>query len=241
MGVMGPAERIVSKLSDKAIRDYRMIEPGARILVAVSGGKDSAALARVIASWQRHSRERFDYRCVHVATDFGASGGVFPLRELFSSWDIPCDELLVRVVGRLKEGERMNCWWCATQRRTELIKYAARGGWNKIALGHHLDEILETLFMNMLDKGEFSTMPPVMRYRKYPVTVIRPLALTEERQLISLSEELGIAGMTCVCSYDSLSVRKTARKRIEILTGGSSRLKRNIYRSMSNVRGEYLA
>ena len=227
-------------MSDKGIREYRMIEPGDRILVAVSGGKDSAALARVLASWKSHSRERFDLHCLHIATDFGSNGGQFPLRELFRTWDLPCSEILVKVVGRLKEGERMNCWWCSTQRRTELIKFATRGGWNKIALGHHLDEIVETFFMNMLNKGEISTMPPVMKYRKYPVTVIRPLCLVEERQLIDLAEELGISGVTCTCDYDSLSERKAVRKRIETFTEGSSRAKRNIFKAMKNVKDEYL-
>jgi tRNA 2-thiocytidine biosynthesis protein TtcA len=153
---------------------------------------------------------------------------------------VPYSELFVPVIGRLKPGKTMNCYWCSTQRRTELIKYATEHGFNKIALGHHLDDIIETLFMNMMLKSEISTMPPVMAYEKYPVTIIRPLALVEERQILAFAEEKGFGRAVCTCPYGRNSKRRDIRKRIEALTGGSGDTKRNIFESMKHVKDGYL-
>jgi tRNA 2-thiocytidine biosynthesis protein TtcA len=177
---------------------------------------------------------------LHITNDFSDQSTKERLVELLASWEVPYDELMVPVIGRLKSGQSMNCYWCSTQRRTELIKYARAGGFNKIALGHHLDDILETLFMNMMQKGELSTMPPVMPYAKYPVTIIRPLALVEERQIEAFVAEKGFEGATCTCSYGLRSKRREVKEKIEVFTGGSSSAKRNIFKSMRNIRSDYL-
>ncbi len=134
----------------------------------------------------------------------------------------------------------MNCYWCATQRRTELSHYAQERGFNKIALGHHMDDMLETLLMNMLHKGEFATMPPVMPYRKFPVTIIRPLALCEERLIVEYAKDRGFLSHTCSCAFNADGERVRTRRRLEALTNGSSLAKRNLFRSMSRIRQDYL-
>jgi tRNA 2-thiocytidine biosynthesis protein TtcA len=234
------AEKILVKLVAKAIWEYGMIRDGDRILIAASGGKDSTSLAYALAERRRYSRERYDMLALHVMNDFSDTPTKARLAELLASWGVPYDQLMVPVVGRLKSGKSMNCYWCSTQRRTELIKYAREGGFNKIALGHHLDDILETLFMNMSQKGELSTMPPVMPYGKYPVTIIRPLALLEERQIEAFVAEKGFAGATCTCPYGLRSKRRQVKEKIEAFTGGSGSVKRNIFRSLRNIRPDYL-
>lgn len=104
-----------------------------------------------------------------------------------------------------------------------------------------MEDILETLLMNMTRKGEFATMPPVMPYINYPLTVIRPLALCEERQIIACAEELGFLSHTCTCGFNLAGARKTMRKQLEALTGGSSHAKRNLFKSMSTIKKDYLA
>ncbi len=235
------AEAVVAKLSEVALRRYAMIEKGDRILLGASGGKDSTALAYDLAVKKRWWEVPFEFLALQVGTDVGQTPDPAPLEALFAEWGAPFARIRVPVIGRLKPGERMNCYWCSTQRRTELIRYALANGFNKIALGHHLDDILETLLMNMLHKGEISTMPPVVRYAKYPLTVIRPLALCEERQIESFAREKGFIGATCTCGYDGASRRREIRARLEALTGGSGAIKRNLFRSMSNVNREYLA
>ena len=218
-----------------------MIEDGDRILIAVSGGKDSTSLAYDLAAKRRWWPASYEIRAVHIATDFCSCCKKSSLVELLESWDIPYVALDVPVVGRLKEGRKMNCWWCSTQRRTELIRYAMAEGFNKIALGHHLDDVIETLFMNMLYKGELSGMVPVVRYAKYPLSIIRPLALCEERQIVAFAEEKGFRSAVCTCRYGLDSKRREVRHKIQELTGGSSELKRNLFASMSHVNSEYLA
>lgn len=218
-----------------------MIEEGDRILVAVSGGKDSLALAYDLAIKRKWWPARYEILALHVATDFAPSGDRARLETLLESWDIAHVSIEVPVIGRLKEGRAMNCYWCATQRRTELIRYAIAEGFNKIALGHHLDDIVETLFMNMLYKGEMSGMPPVVRYEKYPLKVIRPLALCDEEQIRCFADEKGFGASATTCPYDSDSKRREIRAKMRELTGGSIAMKRNIFDSMSHINREYLA
>jgi tRNA 2-thiocytidine biosynthesis protein TtcA len=235
------AEATIAKLTEVALRRYSMIDDGDRILIAVSGGKDSTSLAYDLASKRRWWRQKFELRAIHIATDFCSCCKKSSLVELLASWDVPYVSVDVPVIGRLKAGHAMNCWWCSTQRRTELIRYAMAEGFNKIALGHHLDDMVETLLMNMLYKGEISGMLPSLKYAKYPLTVIRPLALCEERQIIAFADEKGFRSAVCTCPYGRDSKRREVRERIFALTGGSSDLKRNLFASMSRVNGEYLA
>lgn len=233
-----PAESAIRKLVDKAVRDYALVEPGDRILVGASGGKDSTALCWRLALLRK--RIPFELEAVHVRTEFSNPESVEGLRSALESWGLPLRIIDVDVRGRLKSGRKMNCWWCSTQRRSELNDLAMREGWNKIALGHHLDDVLETLFMNMMRKGELATMPPKLKYDKYPVTVIRPLYLLEERQIIEFAEAMGFTAFTCTCGYDDQSLRKDTRRKIAAFTGGSSAAKRAILASLSNIRPLYL-
>ncbi len=243
---MKNAETMLAKLVEIALRRWEMIAPGDRILIGVSGGKDSTCLARDLAMKRRWWEIPFEISACFIASDLNEAGMAERTDDAWiaarmAEWDIPYARIDVPVAGRLKEGETMNCFWCATQRRTELSRYARANGFNKLALGHHMDDILETLFMNMMRKGEFATMPPVMKYDNYPLTVIRPLALCEERQVVACAGELGFASHTCSCDFNLEGARKTTRKLIETLTGGSSHAKRNIFKSMSQVKPDYLA
>jgi tRNA 2-thiocytidine biosynthesis protein TtcA len=243
---MKDARTTLSKLTEVAIRRYEMVQPEDKILIAVSGGKDSSCLAWDLALKRQWWDVPFDITACHVATDLADQGYAKPTDEGWLSsrmkgWGIPYVRIDVPVAGRLKPGETMNCYWCATQRRTELMKYAQAHGFNKLALGHHMDDMLETLFMNMMKKGEFATMPPIMPYKKYPLTVIRPLSLCEERQIIACAEELDLTSFTCSCSFNLEGERKKTRRLIDQITGNSSHVKRNIFASMSRVRPDYLA
>ena len=228
------ASAIVRKLTVKAVMERELVRPGDRILIAASGGKDSTVLAWALAAIRPALKIDYALSALHVSTDFCACCKKSVLAQRLAEWDIPFVDLFVPIVGRLKEGEKMNCYWCSTQRRTELLKYAVENGFNKIALGHHLDDIVETFFMNLCAKGSLGTMPILLRYRKYPVSLIRPLAYLEERQIIECADAQGILSNVCTCPYGVNSKRRDMRRRVADLTGSSGTIKRRILGAMAS-------
>jgi tRNA 2-thiocytidine biosynthesis protein TtcA len=231
------ASEIVQKLAARAVLERELITGGDRILIAASGGKDSTVMAWVLSRLKKGLRRDYELEALHISSDFCACCKKPVLSRRLGEWGIPFHDLFVPIIGRLKEGEKMNCYWCSTQRRTELLKYAVENNFNKIALGHHLDDIIETFFMNMTARGELSAMPIVLSYRKYPVSLIRPLAYLEERQISACAGEQGILRAACTCPYGLNSKRRDMRKRIADFTGDSGAVKRRILRSLSRQGG----
>jgi tRNA 2-thiocytidine biosynthesis protein TtcA len=223
---------MVQRLVIKAVLEQGLIADGDRILLAASGGKDSTVLAWALSSIRPALKKDYALEAVHISTDFCACCKKSVLKSRLGEWGIPFTDIFVPVIGRLKDGRKMNCYWCSTQRRTELLKYAVEKGFNKIALGHHLDDIIETFFMNMLAKGELSTMPMKLDYLKYPVSLIRPLGYVEETRIIECAQEKDILKAACTCPYGAHSKRRDIRKRIAELTNGSSTAKQRILQSI---------
>ena len=235
----------LSSLIDKAVFDYQLIEKGDRILIGASGGKDSTALIKYFADRSRRpamegaADTSFEYKALFIKSDFAPD---FPegIKALFREWGVSFEQLNVNVLERVKPGQKMSCWWCSTQRRTELLNYAIEHGYNKIALGHHMDDILETLLMNMLNRGELASMPPRLKYDNFPITVIRPLCYEREARLIEEAKAGGYAGFTCTCNYQDNSGRKAARAKLEALTDGDEAKKERLFASMRNIQPLYL-
>lgn len=229
----------LSSLIDKACFDYSLIVPGDRILIGASGGKDSTALIEYFSNRLKRPDCKFEYKALNIKSDFAPD---FPpgILDLFREWEVPFESIAVNILERVKDGQKMSCYWCSTQRRTELLNYAIKNGFNKIALGHHMDDILETFLMNMLNKGEFSTMIPSLKYENYPVTIIRPLCYVAEERIIQHSKTQGYYGFTCTCNYQDNSTRKGARQQLETLTQGKIELKEKMFNALKNVKTEYL-
>ncbi len=234
------SKTVLLKLVCKAVRDWSLIEDGDRILVAVSGGKDSTALAFALSAAKREIGKEYELVALHISTDFCACCKKTALASRLEGWGIPFEDLFVPVIGRLKEGRKMNCYWCSTQRRTELLKYAQANGFNKIALGHHMDDILETFFMNIMGKGEMTAMPVRLAYRKFPVSLIRPLAYLEEKQIIAFARDADILKAACTCPYGKNSDRKDIRERMKVMTGDSGDVKRRMLKALSSGANDLL-
>jgi tRNA 2-thiocytidine biosynthesis protein TtcA len=220
--------------------ERNLIAEGDRILIAVSGGKDSTVMAWALSALRPALRRQYSLEALHISSDFCACCKKSALAERLAEWGVPFRDLFVPVIGRLKEGAKMNCYWCSTQRRTELLRYALGNGFNKIALGHHLDDILETFFMNMTAAGRLSAMPMLLKYRKYPVSLIRPLGYAEERQIIACASEKNILRTACTCPYGINSGRRDMRERIAGFTGSSGAVKRRILKALSSGEKDLL-
>lgn len=239
---MAELEKRIARKIDKAILEFGMLKENDHVLIGLSGGKDSLALAYHLGRKAASGRYPipFTAEAIHVRTDFATYPVGDDFLEIVRGWGLKVTVIDVAVKERLKEGYKLNCWWCSTQRRLELVKFAEKTGATKIALGHHLDDILETFLMNMSAKGEMSTMLPVMAYDRYPHTVIRPLAWTHEDEIREFVKNLGLESFTCTCPWDTRSPRKTARIALEALAAGRPKVKDAMFRALSNPIDRYL-
>lgn len=218
----------------------RMLDPHDRLLVGLSGGKDSLTLTAHLAHLQRHFQIPFTFEALHIQADFTGCGSPPGFLEWVRGWGVPVHVLPVAIRGRLKSGRRLNCWWCSTQRRTELLAFARTHGFTKVALGHHLDDIVETILMNMAFKGQVSAMLPVMRYDNYPAVVIRPLAWVGVASIAEYARRHGFLEQAAVCPFGRNSLRLKAREAVRILSQAAPNVRENIVRSLSHIDTRYL-
>ncbi len=238
---MGKLESLIDKKITKSILKYNMIQDNDRVLLGISGGKDSMLLAYFLNKKTKGFPVKFTFKGIHIQSEFGNKAERENMEKLLKEWGVNYEILEVGVINRLKPGRKMNCYWCSTQRRTELLKYAVENGYNKIALGHHMDDIIESLLMNMALKGKISTMLPKLKYDKYEQSIIRPLSYVKESEIIKLANELEITKCTCECGYDKESTRRDMRDIINKMaeTHGDI-IRENLYHSMENIVDRYL-
>lgn len=233
------ANPYIFSLIDKAVYDYSLIEKGDRILIGASGGKDSTALIEYFAFRKLRKNADFDFTALHIQSEFG---GAIPegIQKKFSQWNVDFKHIEVDIQSRLAAEKKMSCYWCSCQRRKELLVYAKDNGYNKVALGHHMDDILATVIMNALQKAELSTMIPKLKLENFPITLIRPLCYTTEDIIIEHAKEKDYFGFTCTCNFQDNSTRKSARDKLEYLTGGDRILKEHLFNSLRKIKPEYL-
>jgi tRNA 2-thiocytidine biosynthesis protein TtcA len=233
--------RRISKKIDKAIFKYDLIESGDRIVVGASGGKDSLSLLHQLSLKQPRFSRRFELAAAHVETEFSNPEAINRLEELCAEWEVPFHRIRINIAERIHQGQSMSCYWCSTQRRTELIQFAEANGFTKIALGHHMDDILETFFMNLTHKGELSTMLPKMSYDRYRQSVIRPLAWVSEEELIDYTNGMEQDIVVCQCGYDVTSQRRRIRPILDyIAESEGEKVRERMMDAMHNPRLRYL-
>ncbi len=204
---MMKAEQKVLKRFNKGCVDYRLLEDGDHILIALSGGKDSLELVRLLAQRARIYKPHIEVEAAHIIMDnipyetdrsylqaFCAENGI-RLHILHSSFDESTDPRKTR------------CFLCAWNRRKTLFEFAVNNGFNKIALGHHMDDILVTLLMNITFEGSHSTMQPSLPLKHYPLTIIRPLCLVHEADIRQVAEELHFTKQKALCPYEETTRR----------------------------------
>lgn len=231
--------RAISKKVGKAICDYGMIADGDKILVAVSGGKDSMSLLKILDD--RRSFAPVDYEIIAAHIDFGYHC-VPPtaLAEYFKKCGYAYH---IKKVDILKPGETradITCFWCAWNRRKAIFETAAELGCNKVALGHHKDDIAETILLNMFYKGEISAMKPRQELFKGKIVIIRPLAYVEEKDVAKFSRTLGFPIPHCKCPNTLTSKRTFVEKIIKEIEKECPDVRTNIFNSLKRIKNDYL-
>ncbi len=231
-------------LVGKAIEDFRMIEDGDRVMVCLSGGKDSYTLLDVLLSLQRSAPVRFEL----VAVNLDQKQPGFPqhvLPDYLTALGVPfhvIEQDTYRVVKRVIPEGRTMCGLCSRLRRGALYRYASENGITKVALGHHRDDIVETLFLNMFFGGRLKTMPPKLLSEDGRHIVIRPMAYVPEREIERYARARQFPLIPCtLCGSQQHLQRVTVKKMLTDWEREFPGRTEAIFSSLSNVTTSHLA
>jgi len=233
-------EKEIRSLMGKAIHQYGLIQEGDRVLVGVSGGKDSLTLLHLLH--ERSKRVPIHYELMPVYIDLGFGlGWTEILKKYFETKELPYHIEFTDIGRRANSAENREnpCFLCSWERRKRLFHLANRFKCNKIALGHHKDDIIETLLLNIFYSAEISTMVPLQSLFKGKITLIRPLALLEEKKIERFAREMGLPFGPSGCPTSGKTKRKVVKDLIEVLSKKNHRVKGNIFRALSNVKLDY--
>lgn len=199
--------RRISRRFQKALTDYHLIQDADRILVGLSGGKDSLCLLEMLARRRRILKPSFDVEAVHVRMDNIRYETDLSYLEQFTA-DLGIRLHIVNTGFEYDESKgKPRCFLCSWQRRKQMFNLAQELGFNKIALGHHQDDIIHTAMMNIFFQGHFSTMPASLTMKKMPITIIRPLCLVAEKDISILADLHHYQKLIKTCPYETDSHR----------------------------------
>lgn len=202
-------------LMRKAIQEYKMIEPGDRICVGVSGGKDSVALTVGLAHLRRYLNIPFEVVAVSLDPQFGGKATDYaPLEELFAKLEVPF-EIRRSNIGAVVFDVRKEpnpCALCAKMRRGLLHDTAKELGCNKVALGHHLDDAIETFYMNLWGEGRLGCFSPVTYLSRKDLTMIRPMILATESDVRRAVKHESLPVVKSACPADGATRRQKMKE-----------------------------
>lgn len=235
------AYRSINRQVGQAIHRYDMISKGDRILVGLSGGKDSLTLMWTLS--ERLRRVTVAYEVVAVYIDPGFDGGFGEdlaqyCRQMGYRFQWERTDFGLRAHGA--ENRENPCFLCSWNRRKRLFEIADEKGCNKLALGHHKDDIIETLFLNICYAGEISTMKPVQPFFNGLFTVIRPLVFVEENLISRFARQQNFPRFENPCPSASDSKRSELKNLLDGLYKSNKKIRGNIFRAIRHVNPEYL-
>ncbi len=234
----------ITKRFNKACADYRLLEDGDHVLIGLSGGKDSLLLTELLGRRAKIYKPRFSVTALHVRVKERDYQTDLSYLESF------CDEagvpLLVRdtEIGEPsvspKDGPKSPCFLCSWYRRKTLFHVAQELGCNKIAFGHHRDDVLQTLLMNLIYQGAFASMPPMLRLEKMPIRIIRPLCLIDEADIAAYANERDYRKQTKRCPFEHVSSRTQVQRLLNDIKTLNPEAPDSLFAAMTNIKPDYL-
>lgn len=232
--------RRIEKRFAKGVVEYGLIEEGDKILIGLSGGKDSLALVELLARRSRILKPRFSVVAAHVVMrNISYQSDTDYLRSYAESQGVPF-VLYETEFDASTDTRKSPCFLCSWNRRKALFTVAKEQGCNKIALGHHMDDILETLLMNITFQGAFGTMPPRLVMRKFDMTIIRPMCLVHESDLSDMARVRGYRRQIKNCPYESQSNRSDMKEVLKSLEKLNPEARYSLWGSMTNIQEDLL-
>lgn len=229
----------------KAIRRYALVQEGDRIAVCISGGKDSMLMAKLFQQLQLHSKFPFEVRFLVMDPGYSPENRRI-IEENARKLGVPIEIFESDIFASVYHVEKSPCYLCARMRRGHLYHYARELGCNKIALGHHYDDVIETTLMSMLYGGQVQTMLPKLRSANYPgMALIRPMYLIREGDIRAWQRANALHFLQCACRFSdasaaapadrALSKRLETKRLIAQMKKINPAVEANIFSSMENV------
>lgn len=222
----------------RALIEFDMVQAGDKVLIGLSGGKDSMFLTAALAEVQRHAPFHFDLACYTVDAMFSP---VFPAAELAAfckSYGLTHyhEQVNVPEAWEHKRGNKGNtpCFTCAYFRRAATNRKARELGFNKVALAHHHDDAVETFLLNLITSGQLKTFLPVTYLTRSALTVLRPLLYYREKEIIQYGREIGLQPLKNPCPYDG----RTKRQAIKEWLAGFDQLSPEAYKHFAAAMRE---
>lgn len=206
--------RKIRRLFNKGCTEYGLLADGDKILLALSGGKDSLVMAQLIAERARIFKPSIKVEAAHVVMEnIPYKTDTDYMQEFCDKYGIKL-HILSTSFDETTDERKTRCFLCARYRRKAMFDFAVEHGFNKVALGHHQDDFLATMLMNMLYEGSFHSMLPSMPMEHYPITMIRPLCLVPESIIGTYAEAEQLVRQVSPCPYED----RTRRSEMERLS-----------------------
>ena len=229
----------------KALKEYELLKPGDRVCVCISGGKDSMLMAKLFQELKKHSDFEFDVKYLVMNPGYNELN----FNQIKTNLDIlkiPAEIIDTNIFEIANSQEKGSCYLCAKMRRGALYKLAHDLGCNKIALGHHFDDVIETTLMNMLNAGSFQTMLPKLHSdNNEGMELIRPLYLIREKDVKAWAKYNDLKFIMCACRFTeacsidneiNTSRRLTTKNLIqELRKNYNDNVEKNIFSAASNI------
>lgn len=229
---------IFSKFT-KAVSTYNLISPNDKIAVCISGGKDSWLMAKLFQELKKHNK--FPFELVFLVMDPGYSEeNANKIQTNAKRLNVPIAVFKSDIFENVFSIEKSPCYLCARMRRGHLYANARELGCNKIALGHHFDDVIETILMGMLYGGQVQTMMPKVKSANFEgMQLIRPMYLVRERDIIAWRDYNGLDFLRCACKFtdgrEDDGKRKKVKELIKKLESEDPGIEQNIFKSVENV------